>query len=78
MNAETATIRVSRETRDLLAEQARERGVSISAMLADMARQVRRDAIFRAERTAVLQDAASADVKTEDEDWEETLTDGTD
>lgn len=78
MNAGTATIRVSRETRDLLAEQARERGVSISSMLAEMARQVRREAIFRAERAAVLQDAASAEMKAEDEDWEETLTDGID
>lgn len=73
---DTATIRVPRETRDLLAEQARERGLSISAMLTEMAQQARRAAIFRAERDAVRRDAAMADVWAEDQEWEATLTDG--
>ena len=52
MATETATIRVTRETRDLLAQQAGVRGVSLSAMLADLAHGVAREGIFRAERDA--------------------------
>ena len=78
MTAVTATIRVPRETRDLLAEQARERGISLSAMLAEMARQARREAIFQAERNAARLDAAAADVETEEREWETTLDDGID
>jgi hypothetical protein len=75
---DTATIRVSRDTRDLLAEQARERGVSLSAMLTDLARQAQRESIFQAEREATRRDAAATDVQDEDRDWEATLADGTD
>lgn len=76
--AGTATIRVPNETRDLLAEQARERGLSISAMLTEMARQARRDAIFRAERDAVRRDAEATHAQAEDQEWEATLADGID
>lgn len=78
MTADTATIRVPRETRDLLAEQARERGISLSAMLAEMARQARREAIFRAERDAARRDATAADVQAEENEWETALDDGID
>jgi hypothetical protein len=78
MAAETATIRVTRETRDLLAHQAGERGVSLSAMLADLAHDVAREEIFRAERDATRADAAVAAVKAEDREWEATLGDGVD
>ena len=78
MAAETATIRVTRETRDLLAGQANERGVSLSAMLADLAREVARDAIFRAERDATRADAGIAAVRAEDREWETALGDGID
>ncbi|HEY2334758.1 MAG TPA: hypothetical protein VGH58_07125 [Solirubrobacterales bacterium] len=78
MAVETATIRVTRETRDLLASQASERGVSLSAMLADLARDVVRDAIFRAERDATRADAGVAAVRVEDREWEATLGDGLD
>lgn len=78
MATETATIRVSRETRDLFAEQARERGVSLSAMLSDLAHDVAREAIFRAERDATRADARVAAVKAEDREWEATLGDGVD
>jgi len=76
MATETATIRVTRETRDLLAEQANERGVSLSAMLSDLARDVARKAVFRAEREATRADADSERVKSEDREWEATLGDG--
>jgi hypothetical protein len=76
MAVETATIRVTRETRDLLAQQASERGVSLSAMLSDLARDVARKAVFLAEREATLADADGAAVKAEDREWEDTLGDG--
>jgi hypothetical protein len=75
---DTATIRVARETRDLLAEQAHERGVSLSAMLAEMARRAKRDAIFRADREAARRDADSVTARDEDRDWEAVLADGID
>jgi hypothetical protein len=78
MAAETATIRVTRETRDLLAHQAGERGVSLSAMLADLAHDFAREEIFRAERDATRADASAAAVKVEDREWEATLGDGAD
>jgi hypothetical protein len=76
MAAETATIRVTRETRDLLAEQARERGVSLAAMLSELARDVAREAVFRSEREAARRDAADRSVRREERDWEATLGDG--
>ena len=73
---ETATIRVSRETRDLLAAQARERGVSLSSMLAEWVREADREAIFQAEREASRRDAREQSVRTEEREWEATLGDG--
>jgi uncharacterized protein (DUF1778 family) len=78
MATDTATIRVTRETRDLLAHQAGERGVSLSAMLTDLAHDVAREAIFRAERDATREDAGLAAAKAEDREWEATLGDGVD
>ncbi|HEY8082320.1 MAG TPA: hypothetical protein VIE64_02020 [Solirubrobacterales bacterium] len=78
MAAETATIRVTRETRDLLAQQASERGVSLSAMLADLAHEAAREAIFRAERDAMRADTGPADVSAEEREWETVLGDGID
>jgi antitoxin MazE7 len=76
MATETATIRVSRETRDRLAEQARARGVSLSAMLAELAREAEREAAFRAEREASRVDAGDAVVRAEEREWEAALGDG--
>jgi len=73
---ETATIRVSRETRDLLAAQARERGVSLSSMLAEWVREADREAIFQAEREASRRDAREQSVRAEEREWEATLGDG--
>jgi uncharacterized protein (DUF1778 family) len=78
MATETATIRVTRETRDLLAQQASERGVSLSAMLSDLAIDGAREAIFRAERDATRADAGVAAAKAEDREWAATLGDGVD
>ncbi len=78
MSAETSTIRVSRATRDLLAEQARERGVSLAAMLGEIADECRREAIWRSEREATLVDAHNPDAQTEIREWEATLEDGLD
>lgn len=76
--AETATIRVTRETRDLLAEQAHERGMSLASMLAEVARKAQREAIFAAEREAARRDATNAGVQAEEREWAETLADDVD
>jgi uncharacterized protein (DUF1778 family) len=76
MATETATIRVTRETRDLLARQAHERGVSLSAMLTELARDVARDAVFRSEREAARADASHRDALREERAWESALGDG--
>jgi hypothetical protein len=78
MAADTATIRVARGTRDLLAEQARARGMSLAALLAEVARERAREAIFESERQAIRADAQSPDVLEEIQLWEITLTDGID
>lgn len=76
MATKTATIRVTRQTRDLLAEQAQARGISLSAMLAELARSAEREAIYRAEREASRADAGDLAVSAEEHDWEATLDDG--
>ena len=76
--AESATIRVSRETRDLLAEQARERGVSLSSMLHDLAREARREAVLSSERAASRADGGNSEVAAEERDWEAAVGDGVD
>jgi len=78
MPAETATIRVNRETRDLLAHQASEKGISLSAMVTDLAHDAARKEAFSAEREATRADAGTAAVNAEERDWETTLGDGVD
>lgn len=75
---ETATIRVTRETRDLLAGQARERGVSLASMLEELAREAERESIFRSEREASRADAGEPAVQAEEREWEAALGDGID
>ena len=53
MATDTATIRVARDTRDLLAEQARVRGISLAALLAEIAREQEIEEAFESERQAV-------------------------
>lgn len=72
----TATIRVTRRTRDLLAEQARERGLSLAMLLAEIAREQEAEAIWSSEREAVRLDARSPAVAVEDRAWETALADG--
>ena len=76
MATQTATIRVTRVTRDRLAEQARERGVSLASMLAELAHGAEREAMFRAEREAAWADDGNPDVMAEEREWEATLGDG--
>ena len=78
MAIETTTIRVPRETRDRLASQAADRGISLSAMLTRFANQGEREAIFRAEREALIFDSGNPDVLAEDDQWSATLADGLD
>lgn len=74
----TATIRVPRETRDRLAARARERGVSLSALLSEFALRAERVDALRSEREAARLDAADSSVATEEREWEAVLGDGFD
>jgi hypothetical protein len=65
MATETSTIRVSRATRDLLAEQARERGLPLAALLGEIAEAWRREAIWRSEHEANRIDEQNSDARTE-------------
>jgi hypothetical protein len=78
MGTETATIRVPRATRDLLAQRARERGMSLSALLTELAHGVTREAAFAAEREAARADASNPQATREQGEWEGTLGDGID
>jgi hypothetical protein len=78
MAVDTATIRVTRGTRDLLAEQARARGVSLAALLAEIARERQAEAIWRSERDASRADAARSEVEADERAWEAALVDGLD
>lgn len=78
MAGDTATIRVTRQTRDLLAEQARRRGLSLASMLSDLAVAAEREEALRAEREAARADAGQATAKADEREWETTLGDGID
>lgn len=75
MAADTMTIRVTCATHDLLAQQARERGVSLPAMLGEIADERRRNAIWRSEREASRIDSQNPNAQTELQEWEATLED---
>jgi hypothetical protein len=76
MSTPTTTIRVPVQTRDRLAAQARERGISLAALLTELATRTEREAILRAERDATLTDAARHAARDEDRDWDDTVGDG--
>jgi hypothetical protein len=76
MSTRTTTIRVPIQTRDRLAAQARERGISLAALLADLASSAEREAIFRAERDATRADATILAAREEDRDWGDAIGDG--
>ncbi|WP_343574399.1 antitoxin [Mycobacterium sp.] len=76
MSTSTTTIRVPVQTRDRLAAQARERGVSIAALLTELATRTEHEAIFRAERDATRAEAALQAVREENRDWDTTGDDG--
>ncbi len=78
MATETTTVRVSLRTRDRLAAQARNRGVSISTLLEELAAGADREAIFRAEREATRAEAANQAVREEAGDWADAAADGID
>jgi hypothetical protein len=76
MAVDTATIRVSRRTRDMLAGQARQRGVSLAALLAEIARDRELEAIWDSERQATLADAETPEAVAEQDLWQASLADG--
>ena len=76
--AATATIRVPRETRDLLAARAHRRGVSLSSLLTELARRIEQSEALRSEREASRADAGRREVSAEEREWEAVLGDGVD
>jgi hypothetical protein len=72
----TATIRVPRETRDLLAAYAQERGLSLSALLSEFVRRAERIDAFRSEREATRVEASDSEAAIEEREWETVLGDG--
>jgi hypothetical protein len=76
MSTETATIRVPRETRDRLAEQARSRGVSLSSLLTEFARRAERAEALRSEREAGRAEAGDSDALADRDLWDAALGDG--
>jgi hypothetical protein len=78
MATETATIRVARSTRDRLAEQAQARGISLAALLSEMAREREVEAVWESERQATIADAQSPIALEDARLWEATLDDGID
>ncbi len=78
MAQDTATIRVPRPVRDSLARSARDRGMSVATLIADLAERLERDSMLHSEREATLRDAGSAAVAGEERDWEQALADGLD
>lgn len=65
-------------TRDRLAAQARQRGVSMAALLAELAADAEREAAFRAERDATRSEAGPSGPRDEFDDWDATIGDGLD
>jgi len=78
MATDTTTIRVPTTTRDKLAAQARQRGVSMAALLEELSDQAERQTAFEAERTATRADAQTPSVNDEELDWGSTSGDGVD
>ena len=78
MGSETATIRVPLETRDRLAEQARQRGVSIASLITEFARRAERAEALRSERQATRSEVGDAELLAEEQLWEAVLGDGVD
>ena len=74
MSTPTTTIRVPVETRDRLAVQARGRGMSLAALLTELATRTEHEAMLRAERA----DATAHAVHDEEIDWDEAAADGVD
>lgn len=76
MPTRTSTIRVTRATRDILAEEARERGISLAAFVGEIAEERRREATWRSERDAARLDERNSVAQDELQAWEDTLGDG--
>ncbi|HEY9305918.1 MAG TPA: antitoxin [Mycobacterium sp.] len=76
MSTSTTTIRVPIRTRDRLANQARERGISLAALLAELASRAEHEAYFSAERDATRADVELAAARDEDRDWDGAVGDG--
>jgi len=66
----TTTIRVSVQTRDRLADEAKREGKSLAALLERYARQAEKEAFFASEREASRLDALNPEAMAEQEEWQ--------
>lgn len=78
MTTSSTTVRVSLQTRERLTAQARQRGISVSALIAELAARADRESMFRAEREATRAEASSDGAVQEDMDWARAAGDGID
>jgi predicted DNA-binding ribbon-helix-helix protein len=78
MAAQTTTIRVTRETHDRLARQARRDGVSLAELMKEISIQREEEAACRSERQAAVVDAENPEVAAEEHLWGAVATDGLD
>jgi len=76
MATQTATIRVPQRTRELLAQQAKQRGVSLSRLLVEMAENGARASAMASERDATRADSRDPAATAEDMEWAESSGDG--
>jgi len=74
--SQTATIRVPAETRDMLAEIAKWRGISLSAYLTALTKKEWREEMLASVRETALLDAQNPAAAAEYELWDETVGDG--
>lgn len=76
MTTSTTTIRVPVPTRDRLNKQARDRGISLAALLDEWSKRAEREEAFAAERAATRAEANNPAVIAENRDWDQTAADG--
>jgi hypothetical protein len=71
MSNDTAIIRVARRTRDLLVEEAHERGITVALLLAEISREREAEAIWRSPRPGP--DGRTRELDVEDHAWDAVL-----
>ncbi|MDR0594856.1 MAG: hypothetical protein LBG60_16730 [Bifidobacteriaceae bacterium] len=78
MSTATTTIRVDRRVHQVLTERAGQRGLTVAALVAELAERDRRAGMIASELEARAADAANPEARAELELWGQTLGDGID